>query len=1569
MAITNITGVGFCDKNTWYSGNNGQYGPDKIVDGVPSSRWIGAQVDATLSLQNFGGIRFDLNADVTQVQIMFASWGRNFSIGTWAAGANPNSATFTKADIIPIRAIDVTNNPLDDVGVSIAVGQWLTFNITRANCPGLIFYCDNNANNVMSNTAGAANTNQSIYEAKVSGTWLGNPPTKQIGTAICSSQYNDFGTVASVNDGNTATGWSGGNAGGNAVLDWVGLQFGVPVKVQKLDVFIYSWGKTIAVGYANSVPATKADFTVVRTIDITQTPLDDIGVPWARNTKNTILLPSNNAFASIWGVWTNDTAANPLGVGGGGVDRVRMMELNMYSDGQAAPLPDPAGPNPKPPTGSPVVPFSTTPTGWTRTEIAVNGSGTFTPDPYTTLIAVGLQGAGAGGRVNVSLTGQTTPNNSTLNGGDTFISNASGVIARAPGGIGSAIPFAPKFASDIGTPCDWLRALDNNGRAGSTTAAGSNAGTAGGASFVSGVAGTAITLAAQDTNGPVTATTTFTGTAALPFTPTYVNASRVSGTGLTTNIALATAGTPTQTASIEFSFKAYAGQIVTLNFVHLIPNAQTTGTYRLNSDAPVPLGISSGTAVSPSFPIAVDGTQTIRFDLSTTATTGTIPLFRVTSMQLAGVGQAGGSSGASGRAATFFFLPNGPFTYTVGKGGIGQTGGQTVTAATHGTRGSGGGTGGNGGDGVLVIYEYKSALPLDKAPTPVLATYNQPLTTEVLAAYRSNYLGQASTNVALGWKTQTAFTHKLRPRTKNVFVLMTGPGGQWRSSSAILDPDQSLPTVVTSGALTFTAESGWTGRTFGGSTGYGGDGGVFQDAPNILFSARGNDGYGTGQSQANPSIFASAHGSGGSSSYLNISGGGCGGYGLVIIPSSAFNEDRTISGFIGNTGTSAGAGAVFIYETEAENSPFTTQLVEQILRKEGVATTQTTQATEMLLRKDGLAVTQTTQATEMILTKEDDSANPMQVSYATIAFIVDAEDPITNITQTPELVFAKQPRSVTQNTQSPQLILAKQPFSVYRATQTAELIFLSEIPSIFWLNFGTIDGPNKNQIYTSLTGRATSVKPGSYIQLESPHAPGTTMFINDVDVGLSGSVTNNDRVYIKGGIPNWWQTSINVYTYYITNGEVTRELVGTWLFKHPIRTPTISRAYAALALQTNWLKLTANFATFVVMPFYTKTLNAVNAQLSSVFTKAQAASFSVIDTLFAPALSSIATVTTTWEIAKAFAKYERGMDSEFTSANYGTVDYAGYDFAQNNVQSAASPLTVEKADAITHLNNLFDFEITLISSHEEDRFENEYSAPVMEFYTNAEFEKASVNDSHYDIGMVLSAEVGFGQVKVTHEKWNVDHSETANATYLPIMYTHYFGIFDVTPIVTKAYSVLSGVAYEKSEVNGIGWYLMPLGNAYVHKTGFGTFETGTLPTIAYSTPFETGTDKSGASELGYFNTESVFMQSGSSAAGYDWLRTIPAIGKVELNVVFTSNKMEKVDFIPYRYAQSENGRGKASLYMGFDTTIEATEFTQNFSDVKISPQYNGFIYTVGVDKTFVCEIYFNGPVSGLIQGG
>ena len=100
------------------------------------------------------------------------------------------------------------------------------------------------------------------------------------GTALASSQWNDFGTIAAINDGNNATGWSGG--GVSSTADWAAILFAGAEKAKQVDAYFYSWGNTIVIGYANAAPTSKASFTVVRTIDVRTQPNDDLGVPWAR---------------------------------------------------------------------------------------------------------------------------------------------------------------------------------------------------------------------------------------------------------------------------------------------------------------------------------------------------------------------------------------------------------------------------------------------------------------------------------------------------------------------------------------------------------------------------------------------------------------------------------------------------------------------------------------------------------------------------------------------------------------------------------------------------------------------------------------------------------------------------------------------------------------------------------------------------------------------------------------------------------------------------------------------------------------------------------------------------------------------------------------------------------------------------------------------------------------------------------------------------------------------------------------------------------------------------------------
>lgn len=155
--------------------------------------------------------------------------------------------------------------------------------------------------------------------------------SKLNGTPTARSQYNDFGLTEAIADDNVATGWSGGFTYAAVTGDFVGFLFPTAQEVRKLEVVLYSWGKTIVVGYSTEAtwPGARTGFTVLRTIDVTVTPNDDLGVPWARLTKNTILLPAGSAGRSI-SISTDHSAGNPLALGGS-VDRLRVMEMTAYN--------------------------------------------------------------------------------------------------------------------------------------------------------------------------------------------------------------------------------------------------------------------------------------------------------------------------------------------------------------------------------------------------------------------------------------------------------------------------------------------------------------------------------------------------------------------------------------------------------------------------------------------------------------------------------------------------------------------------------------------------------------------------------------------------------------------------------------------------------------------------------------------------------------------------------------------------------------------------------------------------------------------------------------------------------------------------------------------------------------------------------------------------------------------------------------------------------------------------------------------------------------------------------------
>jgi hypothetical protein len=1550
---TEIIGTAFCDKNVWYSSNNVNYAPSSINDGLADGRrWIGSNVDATTSLLNFVGIKFVGPKNVEDIVINFASWGNSIRIGTWAQGADPASASFTKTDIIPLQSYTV-NGQTDADGSVINVSTNLRFLVNASQIPGIVLYSDSNSFSALTNTPGSANTNLSINEVVVRGVNALEPEwAKQIGTAICSSQYNDFGTVAAVNDGNTASGWSGGNVGANAIIDWVALQFPSPIKPRKVEFYFYSWGKTIALGYSNGTPTVKGDFTVHRLIDVTVTPTDDLGVPWGRGKVNTLLIPADGPSGSVWGTWTNDFGASIMGYNNGGLDRTRLMELSVYGPVQTSA----DGLNPKPPAIVPVLPFSATPASWVRTEYNTPGDFVFTPAADTTLVLAIVQAAGSGGRTNMNVNGTVTQNDSTLNGGASTIATTEGLFLTAPGGTGVSGGGVATFNKGI----DWLREVDTGSRAGGTSASANTV--AGAQSFLTGTVGAAFTMVAQQTNLPATAAlNTFTGAGALQLTPIYTgNAARNATYGLSVSAA---------NDSVTLNFKGFAGQQLTVPYNS---TGTTQFTVTLNGNAIDGATASSG-GFSRTYTLATTGDQT----LVLTKVDSSVGTLGIASITFGNFGQAGSISGGSGRLAQAYIIPK-VLNVHVGAGGIGQAGGQTVAAAQNGLRGSGGAPGGKGGDGVVVIYEFKGSVVFERPIVPLFPNYNN-LTAELVGIYRTNFIGQ-------GLGTKQNYVHKLRPRTKYVYVIMTGAGGG--TVNTYTGPSASVPNdpaIVSIGAKTFTAGSGSSSyRIMSGTSGQypcnAGDGGIFTSNAETIYQTNGPGG----------SNFASPNSSGVVGNY-GWSGGGVQGAGDGINNSAwpggaaatamfILSGDDIASGTIdiqvpgGGRAPATGQydvgnpGAVFIFETESGFGFATTQLSELLLTKSAIAATTVTQTAELVLQKSALGPIRTSQVAELVLVK-DTSVPDMQVANVYATLVYDAPPTGMNITQTSELVLQKEKIGGTATTQTAQLVLQKTARSPYRLTQVSELFLVAETPTIFWLNFGTLDNPIRFQLYDSAIGRASSVPPNCKIQIEGYFAEGTHLVINGVPSGIVANVQNNDRVYIHGGVTNYWQKTMPVYAYYEENGETARLLVGSWNINQPVLVPKHTQAYYGSKITPSWLQSRTGFSAAALQSFVTKALMS----LVQLTTEAVHNLFGSLVDLIQEKTSvntRIAEVTIGWDMSKALSKvsdtvvwdYVQALSTDVKNVvTWGTLKAQTSDFKQADfIDTKALYGNVGTSYDVRSGSGLSYFAssgVTLLSTN------------YAHFELDTTFTQAYYGE--YNAAEFVDQKAGYGNVDTEYVYYAVDHSVHYTVVYVAVPSSSTTILFDMEPMSTKAYSVLSGMLWERSVAQGTGHWVIPTDVALHTQTYYGLFGAdGVDANSGHSEYTERETLAINGPQQGYFGTTSLWMQNYSAYA-----ERSPTIKRSEKTALFdvtpikTTAQNGVYNLKPFLDMQSVNQIGPASLYKGFDSLSDIEAFTENFAGVHIGMKYNGYVYTLDVDKSFICEIFNNGPVKWLLQGG
>lgn len=1541
-----------------------------ITDGSTATRWESANSYADTA-KDMLILSFAEPVNLRRLEILFATWSRVIQIGY------SDVLSLNKADYTTVRTINMVDTPKDD---SDKAWYFATYDGVPITASNVIRLPDNEVysrtwaiyTNTYINIQGGTVDRARVYELSMHNTLLDTSTTPDVPpvidpkypqvtrfTGAASSTLAGY-PVANAYDANMATRWVSAPSVQDQTFYVVQFTDKVVANYVKMIIAPEGWGDSINIGYALDTVTSLAQVVKLRTIDVAAGSIDDVGKLIRLNNEITFAVPDFPRMANLV-VWpgAGRTSTNPL-YGNG--THVSLANIQVY--GTSKYYGADTVTNPKPPS-FPASPFTgTPPASWTRTvQYSTAGDIDYVPtDEDVTLVLFVLQGGGSGGRVDYDLSGTVTAYTEENYGKSSTLFDENGNVLYEAGGANGLYPKV-NVSSLTKTSCDWLYAEDYAGGNGATQA-GVTTAVAGSTHSRFGAAASGTYTLAKVSGGVGGEDTSFTAEQGGLIPATTSGFERNSTYGwCSTNHDNASTG------SVVFQPRNFsAGQVLT--FTYYLSSESYDRLVILVGGVEILRQGGQGGFYTVSYTIPTTNNYVIQFQYAKDGSVSQgsdivyVSRFAVTPTPIVPT-----RSGATGAAASIYLVAK-PYKLRVGAGGLGVTGGQTVPASADGTLGNGGSGGGRGGDGVIQVYEYRGSLTSVSTPYPSLDAYNN-ATKELPGVYRTNYLGSGA---------YRSYTHKLRPRTKTVLALIVGAGGTANWGTGATLPAQVVDAFVDIGTKRFTAGSGGPSLTQYNNSGITesviGAGGVFTgDAPVVRNGEAGYTATATGQPGPVTGIYNS-YGNGSDTSYYSTSGvsfglrsGGSGAYGLAIFKAKDVTDGTLaiqVPGYV--SGSSAGkAGNVVIFESEQEDAfgLRVTQTAEQILIKSGPSKTNTTQVVEQFLLKAGSADTQITQVPELMLVKESDLLNNLQVSHATVAFIVDGEDPETYVTQSAEQILLKAKTANTQITQSPELVFMRAPKPAYRTTQVAELLFISEVPSVFWLNFGTLVHPDKNALYTSLTGRASSVQPGAYIQLEGLLAPGTTLFVNGVDVGLSSPIKDNDRVYIYGGVPNYWTPSINVYTYYLTNDAVTRELVGRWNITHRELSPVMRRSYAEMADQT-WIRTIVKYGFGHLVPVFTKLLamydrivgtlvtsgNNATAQITSMFTK-------TYDRLTAGATSLF---------TKTYERLTAGAVPVFDNAHINVSEGVGYSFADSHSNVQGSPLSAIKPDAISNLATLADYEITKVSIGVESGLSTQHIQATDQFVYSADFLKTSVYDSGYSYGVNLHAPVGMSRVSMGYDRWNVGHVERAGATFEAVLYTRYFGIFDMEPIRTKTYSVLSGVNFEKSEIRATGTYGMD-GAANVHKAGYGVFETGTVWTIAYTTTFGAGTLKSGASELGYFDTSAMAFPVGSSKVSYEWERAIPGIGLVDLSPLYTTNNIQKVDFTSYRYAQSENGRGKASLYLGFDSISEANTFTQNFSDVVVTPKFNGFTYTVGVDKTFVCEIYFNGPVSGLIQGG
>lgn len=628
---------------------------------------------------------------------------------------------------------------------------------------------------------------------------------------------------------------------------------------------------------------------------------------------------------------------------------------------------------------------------------------------------------------------------------------------------------------------------------------------------------------------------------------------------------------------------------------------------------------------------------------------------------------------------------------------------------------------------------------------------------------------------------------------------------------------------------------------------------------------------------------------------------------------------------------------------------------------------------------------------------KDNSPIDLQVSQMGLALIEDYPDPDTATTQLAQTVLSTDADGDSRVTQIAVQLVRKDPVSDYRATQIAEMFLLSELPSRLWLDFGILRNPVKNQLYESQTGTATLVKPNSYIQLEGLLPEGTTLFVNGVATGLSAPLVTGDEVYVYGGVTNYFQSVIILYVYSTVNGEVSREQAGQWTIVQPELVGSIRRSYSE---NTSVVAINSPVA-------YTKTdrvaiLTKVHdrlVELSSVVTKALTQTADLVGVLARRSHAAYADLVGVlasrkyaeydsnngYESSRSHPAYFAGFDSGIHPSSYATLfTQDGFDDTKNHTSFAQAD-GFEDTTALTSFAQANGFEDTSLNTYFGEIFGYEGGAKIhnayvpntydilpltVRLYSNNEYIRNFISQ-YFNVN--ADFEQSFSHVNMgeqTYEYLDVGKSFYSTVVFEGIPFSRFSTVFYMSVIATN---VSDNHETNLGYAPGVGvqtatWQMPSFVDRHTVRL---TVMYMPIPTEAYSVLYDSIPEKTGAHELGAFDTYGIMHSVGYSVTPRDVVKTIAAIGVVPLVSINTRASSTLVNLTVYRHEQHQPLVNSASTYMGFDTEAQMRAYTsaEGFYGVVKINAINGVIYNLDVDRTFVCEIYTNDPIAGLIHGG